>query len=231
MKISSYNSSRCRDANQAMLPTALGSLFLATSWRNRSRSQIDGSYWQVLLTNFIGNLGLVILKIFNHSQSNKAAIKNPTATAEMVSNSQFSVKATNGTKIQQLANRIKRTLGKYLAYVSNCSVVISQSSGTLLGNCHNRSLRQCSLISQLAATIGYIKIKNGPAALDFLVNSIITVIIRLVISIFVSIANKPEHAITLGSLKKFLNLILTLKIDLFKITQNSLTVYFRNGYA
>ena len=229
MKMYHYNSSRCFFADHAMLPTALGSLFLATSVLNRSISQQDELHWQALLTNLIGNLGFLMLKIFNHSQSNKAATKNPTARADMVNNSTSLSKVIHGNNIQQLQNLIKRTFGKYLAYASNCAAVIAQSAGILVGNlCQNWSLIRCNVTSSIVPTMGYITIKTAPAARGFLVNNIITVIIRLVISSFGTIASNPEQAITLGSLKKFLSFILVktlIRTDLLKVTQNNLKAY------
>lgn len=226
MKTYDYNSSRCLDADQATLPTAQGSLFLAISWLSSSISISHKLCWQELLTNLIGKLGFLMLKIFNHNQSNKLATKNPTARVEMVNNSGSAAKVINGNNTQQLQHLIKRTFGKYLAYASNCSLVIDQSSGTSEGNCHNWCLRRCSIISKLAAITGYIKIKNAHARPSFLVNNIITVTIRLVISNFGR--SNPEHAIILGSIKKFLSFILVktlIKIDLLKITQNYLKAY------
>ncbi len=214
-------------ANQAGLPGKVASIALAFLSLNSSEKL------QLFLTedstNLIGNLGFLILKIFSHSRSNKAATKNPTARADIVNKSRSLSKVINGNNIQQLQNLIKRTFGKYLAYASNCAAVIDQSSGILVGNlCQNWSLIRCNLTSSIVPTIGYIKIKKAPAARGFLVNNIIIVIIRLVISSFATIASNPEHAITLGSLKKFLSFILVktlIRTDLLKVTQNHLKAY------
>jgi len=228
---------KCCCANQAGLPGKVASIDFA--FRSLSSSEKLRLLHVGVVTNIIGNLGFLILKIFNQTLSNNATTKNPTAIAEIVNKAHPSSKVINGIKIQQLKNLIKRTFGKYLVYWSKCVVVIFQSSGILVGKvCHNLFLNLYKIRSIVEPTIGYIKIPNAAITFKygFLINKATKVAIKLVTSNFGIIASHPEQAITFGLLKnfellrKFSNLILVFTLSfwsylLIKIAQNYLKPY------
>lgn len=191
-------------ANQAGLPGLVGLLSLnilcVISWV----SQNLYLYLPVFLTKPIGNLGLFSLNTLIHTRSKQAATKKPTPSADIVNKNFPSVKFMNGIKIQQLKNLISRTLGKNLAYWSNCSEVISHSFGTSDGKmCHILSFILCNFKSIIKAIIGYIKIKNAQIVCSFQVKRVSNPEIKTVMINFGSMAINPEQAITLGLLKNF----------------------------
>ena len=236
MKKDHFLELKCCCANQAGLPGKVASLALVSRTLISSIPQISRDL--ELLTTFVGDSGVLILKIFNQTLSNNATTKNPIAIAEMVNKTHPSSKVINGIKIQQLKNLIKRTFGKYLAYWSNCVGVIFQSSGISVGKvCHKLSLNLYKIRSIIEPTIGYIKIPNAAITFKygFLINSATKVAIKLVTSNFGIIARCPEQAITFRLLKnfellrKFLNLILIFTLYLWfyllKVAQNYLKLH------
>lgn len=189
---------------QAGLPGKVASLYLVILLCISSILQI---FISLDLSIRLKNLGFLILKNFSHIRSNNTAKKNPTAIVDSVNNSHPLSIVINGSKTQQPAHRINLILGKYLAYVNNCSGVISHSSGILVGSLFQSlsfSLYNCRSISD--PTTGYHNTIKANIAWGLEINNAVIKEKIRAIAVLGSIAINPEYAITLGSLK-FINFI------------------------